>query len=219
MDYEALKSEIWYTIKFVLISFTNKGYKCFDIRENRVIDVAKNTLKTENVSSLKMSWGKARVTTQFRHHSCGQQYQQFRLFVSSESEIAKCFNQCRICLLWLRERERERNVLFNNALNTFYLRIYGVRHMVKKDHYDSEKGHPLPPHRLLLSINSKFFYMHHPTHRITHTTAFVTPVMEHWLEREIAQWAHPMKDRSNDPPHHERTLYLCYYGWRTDMNM
>ena len=30
--------------------------------------------------------------------------------------------------------------------------------------------------------------MHHPTDRITHTTAFVTPIMEHWLEREIAQW-------------------------------
>ena len=48
-----------------------------------------------------------------------------------------------------------RNVLFNNALNTFYLRLYGVRHMVK-DHSDSD--------------------------RIAHTTAFVTPVMEHWLE-------------------------------------
>ena len=60
-----------------------------------------------------------------------------------------------------------------------------------KDHSDSEKGNPLPPHRLLLSINSKFFfYMHHPTDRIAHTTAFVTPVVEHWLEREIAQkWA------------------------------
>ena len=33
---------------------------------------------------------------------------------------------------------RERNVLFNDALNTFYLRLYGVRHMVK-DHSDSEK--------------------------------------------------------------------------------
>ena len=51
-------------------------------------------------------------------------------------------------------RERERNVLFNDALNTFYLRLYGVRHMVK-DHSDSEKGNPLSPHRLLLSINSK----------------------------------------------------------------
>ena len=52
------------------------------------------------------------------------------------------------------ERERERNFLFNDALNTFYLRLYGVRHMVK-DHSDSEKGNLLPPHRLLLSINSK----------------------------------------------------------------
>ena len=48
--------------------------------------------------------------------------------------------------------------------------------------------------------------MHHPTDRITHTTAFVTPVVEHWMEREIAQWVHPMKDRSDDPSHHERTL-------------
>ena len=54
-----------------------------------------------------------------------------------------------------REREKgERNVLFNDALNTFYLRLYGVRHMVK-DHSDSGKGNPLPPHRLLFPINSK----------------------------------------------------------------
>ena len=26
--------------------------------------------------------------------------------------------------------------------------------------------------------------MHHPTDRIGHYTAFVTPVVEHWLERE-----------------------------------
>ena len=48
--------------------------------------------------------------------------------------------------------------------------------------------------------------MHHPTDRIAHTTAFVTPVVEHWLEQEIAQWVHPMKDRSDNPSHHERTL-------------
>ena len=69
------------------------------------------------------------------------------------------------------------------------------------------RGNPLPPHRLLLSINSKkgSFICTIPD-RITHTTAFVTPVVEHWLEREIAQWVHPMKDRSDDPLHHERTL-------------
>ena len=47
--------------------------------------------------------------------------------------------------------------------------------------------------------------MHHPTDRIIHTTAFVTPVMEHWLEQETAQWVHPTKDRSDDPLHHERS--------------
>ena len=57
-------------------------------------------------------------------------------------------------LLIGKSRERERNVLFNDALNTFYLRLYGVRHMVK-DHSDSEKGNLLPPHRLLFPINSK----------------------------------------------------------------
>ena len=49
--------------------------------------------------------------------------------------------------------------------------------------------------------------MHHPTDRISHTTVFVTPVVEHWLEREIAQWVYPMKDRSDDPSHHERTRF------------
>ena len=88
----------------------------------------------------------------------------------------------------------------------FILLLYGVWHMVK-DHSDSERESPLPPHWLLFPINSKFFfYMHHPTDRIAHTTAFVTPVVEHWVEREIAQWVHPMKDRSDDPSHHERTL-------------
>ena len=33
---------------------------------------------------------------------------------------------------------KEGNVLFNDALNTFYLRSYGVRHMVKY-HTDSER--------------------------------------------------------------------------------
>ena len=49
---------------------------------------------------------------------------------------------------------KEGNVLFNDALNTFQLWLYGVRHMVK-DHSDSEKGNPLPPHMLLFPINSK----------------------------------------------------------------
>ena len=38
----------------------------------------------------------------------------------------------------LPEGRKEGNVLFNDALNTFYLRLYGVTHMVK-DHLDSER--------------------------------------------------------------------------------
>ena len=30
--------------------------------------------------------------------------------------------------------------------------------------------------------------MYHPTDRIAHATAFGIPAVEHWLEREIAQW-------------------------------
>ena len=37
-----------------------------------------------------------------------------------------------------KRRKEEGYVLFNDALNTFYLRLYGVRHMVK-DHSDSER--------------------------------------------------------------------------------
>ena len=49
---------------------------------------------------------------------------------------------------------KEGNVLFNDALNTFYLRLYGIRHMVK-DHSDSERGNPLLPHGLVFLITSK----------------------------------------------------------------
>ena len=62
--------------------------------------------------------------------------------------------------------------------------------------------------------------MHHPTDKIAHTTTFVTPVVEHWLEREIAQLVHPMKDRSGDPSHHERTLlprsYISLHPHKTE---
>ena len=74
---------------------------------------------------------------------------------------------------------KEGNVLFNDALNTFYLQLYGVRHMVK-DHSDSEKGNPLLPHRLLFLINNKGSFICTVPDRIAHTTAFVAPVVEHW---------------------------------------
>ena len=41
-----------------------------------------------------------------------------------------------------------------NAPNTFYLWLYGIRHMVK-DYSDSERESTLPPHGLIFSNNSK----------------------------------------------------------------
>ena len=107
-------------------------------------------------------------------------------------------------------RERERNVLFNDALNTFYLRLYGVRHMVK-DHSDSEQGNPLLPHRLLLSINSKGSFictipqmgLHIPQPLLRQSWS--TGWNEKWL-----QWVHPMKDMIQWPiaPKPHKTWFL-----------
>ena len=56
--------------------------------------------------------------------------------------VGKWYNSKMVCPInydWRPAKGRkEENVLFNDALNTFYLRLYGVRHMVK-DHSDSEK--------------------------------------------------------------------------------
>ena len=51
-------------------------------------------------------------------------------------------------------RKKEGNALFNEALNAFYLWLYGIRHMVK-DHSDSQRGNMLPSHGLLFPISSK----------------------------------------------------------------
>ena len=56
---------------------------------------------------------------------------------------------CEVC-----RKVKEKNALFFDALNTFYLRLYSVRHMVK-DHSDGERGNLPPPRGLLFPISSK----------------------------------------------------------------
>ena len=79
-----------------------------------------------------------------------------------------------------RKKQETGNVLFNDALNTFYLRLYGVRHMVK-GHSDNERGNLLPPHELLFPITSKGSFI-----------CIIPQTEKHIprLEREIAQWVH-----------------------------
>ena len=49
-------------------------------------------------------------------------------------------------------KKEEGNVLFNDELNTFYLRLYGIKHMVK-DHSSKERGNQLLPHGLFTLSN------------------------------------------------------------------
>ena len=48
--------------------------------------------------------------------------------------------------------------LIGSKEDVLYLRLYGVGHMVK-DHLDSERGNPLPPHELLFPISSKVYFI------------------------------------------------------------
>ena len=52
-----------------------------------------------------------------------------------------------------------------------------------KDHSNSKRGNLLVPYGLLFPISSNGSFI-----GIIHRQDAVTPVMEHWLEREIAQW-------------------------------
>ena len=94
----------------------------------------------------------------------------------------------------LRPNKDEGNVLFNGTLNTFYLWLYCIGHMVQ-NHSNTKRGMLLLAlHGLLILISSKGSFIYTIPDRIAHTTAFVTPVMEHWLKHQLSQ--------SSNPSHH-----------------
>ena len=83
---------------------------------------------------------------------------------NSEREETCCRHMCysyrivaRVFLLYA-PVVKEGNVLFNDTLNTFYLQLYGVLHMVKENS-DSERGNQLPPHVLLFPNSSKGYFI------------------------------------------------------------
>ena len=57
-------------------------------------------------------------------------------------------------------RRKEGNVLFNDTLNTFHLRLYCIGHMVM-DHSDSARGNLLPPHGLRLTARVLLYASSH----------------------------------------------------------
>ena len=76
----------------------------------------------------------------------------------------------------------EGHFLFNDALNTFFLRLYGVRHMVK-DHSNSERG------------RKEMFYL------TMHSTHFV-----------YGGIGHIVKDQSNSERGRKEMLYLTMHS-------
>ena len=73
----------------------------------------------------------------------------------------------------------------------FYLMVIWLRTYGKGPFSQQKRKSPAATTWATLSNSQQgIFYMHHSTDRTVHTTAFVAPVMEHWLEREIAQWVH-----------------------------
>ena len=75
----------------------------------------------------------------------------------------------------------------------------------------------MPDEELLSHKQQGIFYMHFLTDKTAHTTAFDVPVVDHWLERKIAQTANAfaMQDRSaiqEDPNLYSRVLYHLSYS-------
>ena len=54
--------------------------------------------------------------------------------------------------------EGRKKIFYLTTQSTFYLRLYGVRHMVM-DHSDSERENQLPPYRLLFPNSTNGYYI------------------------------------------------------------
>ena len=65
---------------------------------------------------------------------------------------------------------KEGHVLINDALNTLFIYTYMLKdHSVREKTCSCHMGYSLP--------HVIFFYMHHPTDRLTHIMAFVIPLV------------------------------------------
>ena len=73
-------------------------------------------------------------------------------------------------------QEGRKEIFYLTMHSTHFIYGYMLSDMVE-DHSENERGNLL---------QQGIFYMHHPTDRITHTTVFVIPVMEHWLEWDLS---------------------------------
>ena len=136
---------------------------------------------------------------QLGHRRWGRGWRKEGVFICTIPQTGEHTPQSLLYQSW-KTNWREGNVLFNNTLNIFYLRLYDVTHMVK-DHSDSARGNRLPPHRLLFPISSKgSFICTIPQTGLCYTSRGALAGMRN------SSMGHPMKDWSNNPSHDERTL-------------
>ena len=102
---------------------------------------------------------------------------------------------------------KERNVLFNDALNTFYLRLYGIGHMVK-DHGDSHLRNPLSPLHYLTFRLAALYLLYALSHRqdsIYHGLCYTSRGA--LTGTRNSSMGLTTRDQSDHPSHHERTFY------------
>ena len=123
--------------------------------------------------------------------------------------LCTCFHICVLCtttLLWIRkEGRKEGNVLFNDAFNTFYLRLYGVGHMVK-DHSAREETrcHHYMGYFFRLAARGHIYAPSHRQDSTYHGLCYTRCVSMGWNEKYLN--GSTMKDESYDPLYHEWTL-------------
>ena len=99
------------------------------------------------------------------------------------------------------ERRKEIFYLMTHSIHFMY--GYGEGRL-------SKRGNTLTPDGLLAAM----VLLYVPSEK--HTTAFVTPVVEHCLEREIAQWTqHTMSGRSTTELHLAPNRWMdgWMHGW------
>ena len=129
-------------------------------------------------------------------HYLSEMYENASLTKTSYHRVSEILTLCNFDNNCIR---KEGNVLFNNALNTFYLRLYGVRHMVK-DHSNSEKGNPLPPQD---STYHGLCYTSRGSLAATRNSS-MGPLHEGSIRRPIPPWANALTTEL-----HLATLEFC----------
>ena len=98
----------------------------------------------------------------------------------------------------------QRKEMFYLTTHSTHLWLYDVTH----GHMDNSDSKRLTASVVLYASSHN---------RITHTTAFVTLVREHWLEREIAQWVH--HEGSIRRCKTQIQIYKSYVSYRGVSNM